>query len=246
MSTDAVKGDFTAPADSHGAHELASRRDSHRHLPDSTAISNETRSDSASEEVLPAVVSKDLCNDALLHSSLDPKPVPVPVPTQAQHRNTGLLPTFLARISSITSRGTGLASPVPTDSSNRPARRAVLHKTPNHSTGIESKTRPSNQDTRAAQAPSLSPSPSHSGDPSTTPATVRDYKDAQSSSDNNPYRQRARRASSASFVSSLDPSGTVDPPVGKERKMHQTSSRLLRMTDDDRPFTRVRPSHFSV
>lgn len=32
------------------------------------------------------------------------------------------------------------------------------------------------------------------------------------------------------------------PPVllsGQENKMHQTSSRLLRMTDDDRPFTRV-------
>lgn len=32
--------------------------------------------------------------------------------------------------------------------------------------------------------------------------------------------------------------------LGKQRrKMHQTSSRLLRMTDDDRPFTRVRATH---
>ncbi len=28
-----------------------------------------------------------------------------------------------------------------------------------------------------------------------------------------------------------------------DNKMHQTSSRLLRMTDDDRPFTKVSPSH---
>jgi hypothetical protein len=30
------------------------------------------------------------------------------------------------------------------------------------------------------------------------------------------------------------------PPPGHSNKMHQTSSRLLRMTSDDRPFTRVR------
>lgn len=29
------------------------------------------------------------------------------------------------------------------------------------------------------------------------------------------------------------------PPKASDRKMHQTSSRLLRMTDDERPFTRV-------
>jgi hypothetical protein len=28
-------------------------------------------------------------------------------------------------------------------------------------------------------------------------------------------------------------------PSSSENKMHQTSSRLLRMTDDDRPFTKV-------
>jgi hypothetical protein len=28
-------------------------------------------------------------------------------------------------------------------------------------------------------------------------------------------------------------------PQGNHNKMHQTSSRLLRMTSDDRPFTRV-------
>jgi hypothetical protein len=31
----------------------------------------------------------------------------------------------------------------------------------------------------------------------------------------------------------------VQAPVGQQNKMHQTSSRLLRMTTDDRPFTRV-------
>jgi hypothetical protein len=32
-------------------------------------------------------------------------------------------------------------------------------------------------------------------------------------------------------------------PVGNQNKMHQTSSRLLRMTDDERPFTRVRHNY---
>lgn len=236
MSTDAVKSDLKVPADSHGAHEIAARRDSHRDLPDSTPSSDETRTDSFSE-LLPSVVSEDLRENALPHSSLDPKAIPI----QAQHRTTGLLPAFLARISSFTSRGTGIASPVSV-SSNRSARRALVHKTSNLSTGIGSIARPSNQDTRAVQVLS----PSHNGDPSITPATVRDHQDAQSSFDNNPRRHRARRASSVSSLSSLGPSGTVDPPVGKERKMHQTSSRLLRMTDDDRPFTRVCRSHFSV
>jgi hypothetical protein len=31
--------------------------------------------------------------------------------------------------------------------------------------------------------------------------------------------------------------------VDNSNKMHQTSSRLLRMTSDDRPFTRVRKNH---
>jgi hypothetical protein len=35
-------------------------------------------------------------------------------------------------------------------------------------------------------------------------------------------------------------------PSSAESKMHQTSSRLLRMTDDDRPFTRVSTPHSAV
>lgn len=236
MSTDAVKGDLQLPADCNGVHKVAARRDSHRDLPDSTASSDETRTDSYCD-LIPSVVSEDLCANTSPHSSLDPKAAPI----QAQHRNTGLLPAFLARISSFTSHGTGIAPPV-TVSSNRSARRTLVRKASNLSAGIGSIARPSNQDSRAVQALS----PSHNGDPSIRPATVRDHQGAQSSLDNNPRRQRARSASSVSVVSSLGTSGTVDPPVGKERTMHQTSSRLLRMTDDDRPFTRVRPSHFSV
>lgn len=64
------------------------------------------------------------------------------------------------------------------------------------------------------------------------------------------YKLEARR-SSQSLVLHKDnppsqPYSTTDrnqpPPVlllNSESKMHQTSSRLLRMTDDDRPFTRV-------
>ncbi|KAE9961864.1 hypothetical protein EG327_002840 [Venturia inaequalis] len=226
MSTDAVKSVPTLPADSHGLHALAPRRDSHRDLPDPTASSDETRTDSP-EELSPSAVSEDIREKALPHTSLDPKAVPI----QAQHRSTGLVPAFLARISSITSRGTGLASPEPV-SSNRSARRALVRKTSSLSIGIGSKTRPGNQESRAAQAPS----PSHSSDHTTS--TARDHQDAQKPSDNNPRRQRARRASSVSFVSSLGPSGIDERRVGKAGKMHQTSSRLLRMTDDDRPFTR--------
>jgi hypothetical protein len=61
-----------------------------------------------------------------------------------------------------------------------------------------------------------------------------------------------RRSSQASLkdpistpYSETDP--TQPPPVllsNLENKMHQTSSRLLRMTDDDRPFTRVSYSRY--
>jgi hypothetical protein len=230
MSTDAAKSEPKVIADSHGVQEVAARRDSLRDLSDSTASSDETRTDFSSE-FSPSIVSKDVHEKAF---SWNP-PVQEAIPIRTQHHNTRLLPAFLARISSFTSRGTGIALPSPVPS-NRLAKREVVHKSSNISTGIGSVARPSNQDTRAVQALL----PSHNGDPSTTSATVREHQDAQYSLDNSQRRQRARRASSVSFVSSLGPSGTADAPVGKERKMHQTSSRLLRMTDDDRPFTRVR------
>lgn len=40
-------------------------------------------------------------------------------------------------------------------------------------------------------------------------------------------------------TSADSPLPSVSPPSGNHNKMHQTSSRLLRMTDDERPFTRV-------
>lgn len=44
----------------------------------------------------------------------------------------------------------------------------------------------------------------------------------------------------SSATSSVDRSNHYPEPLRRsENKMHQTSSRLLRMTDDDRPFTRV-------
>jgi hypothetical protein len=234
MSTDAVKSEPKVPADSYDTQEIVARRDSLRDLSDSTASSDETRSDS-SPDLSPSLVSEDLREKALSWYQPDQKT------RAAQHRNTGLLPAFLARVSSITSLGTGLSRP-PSASSKRLARRELVHKSSNLSTDIGSVARRSNQGTRAVQALS----PSHNGDPSITPATVREHHDTQYSLDNSQRRQRARRASSVSFVSSLGPSGTADAPIGKERKMHQTSSRLLRMTDDDRPFTRVCRSHFSL
>jgi hypothetical protein len=234
MSTDAAKREPTLHADSHGRQERAARRDSLRDSVDSTASSDETRSDS-SPELSPSVVSDDLRQKAFAWYPPDQKPISI----RAHHRSTGLLPAILARISSITSRGTRttLPSPVP---SSRLAKREVVHNGSTRSADIGSAARPSNQDNRAVQAPS----PSHSSDPSTAPVAVREHQDAHHSLDNDQRRQRARRGSSVSFVSSLGPSETADAPVGKERKMHQTSSRLLRMTDDDRPFTRVRQFHF--
>jgi hypothetical protein len=49
------------------------------------------------------------------------------------------------------------------------------------------------------------------------------------------------KAPLSSPYSETDP--TLPPPIkfaGRDNKMHQTSSRLLRMTDDERPFTKVR------
>lgn len=44
----------------------------------------------------------------------------------------------------------------------------------------------------------------------------------------------------AGIAEEQDPSATADRPhPGRPDKMHQTSSRLLRMTDDERPYTRV-------
>jgi len=41
------------------------------------------------------------------------------------------------------------------------------------------------------------------------------------------------------------PSTSTSHPSSTTNKMHQTSSRLLRMTEDDRPFTKVRGHHTS-
>ena len=53
-------------------------------------------------------------------------------------------------------------------------------------------------------------------------------------------RQLTRTVSTRSGAAPVRPSGNPDDDeFANERKMHQTSSRLLRMTDDDRPYTRV-------
>lgn len=46
-------------------------------------------------------------------------------------------------------------------------------------------------------------------------------------------------------TSTNSPLPSVSLPSGNYNKMHQTSSRLLRMTDDERPFTRVSSFHTS-
>lgn len=51
--------------------------------------------------------------------------------------------------------------------------------------------------------------------------------------------QELDRRTSTSTSSTAQPDSVKSNTRGRERKMHQTSSRLLRMTDDDRPFTRV-------
>jgi GTPase-activating protein SST2 len=55
------------------------------------------------------------------------------------------------------------------------------------------------------------------------------------------------KAPLSSPYSETDP--TLPPPIkfaGRDNKMHQTSSRLLRMTDDERPFTKVRKANSTM
>ena len=81
-------------------------------------------------------------------------------------------------------------------------------------------------------------SPRHrSSNPSSKPSSaLPSTSDTTRESQSPPLRDPPSRP-----YSQTDPHGT--PPIQIPRvdnKMHQTSSRLLRMTDDDRPFTKVR------
>lgn len=72
-------------------------------------------------------------------------------------------------------------------------------------------------------------------------------RSATSSYHSTSSRTGSKASPNSSATSSVDRSQSYPEPEYKarrpENKMHQTSSRLLRMTDDDRPFTRVSHAH---
>jgi hypothetical protein len=76
----------------------------------------------------------------------------------------------------------------------------------------------------ATQVPTLRPQPSRPSPPNNQRKSLLDTNPPSYSYEN---------------TETNTPSPTTTVPSGHYSKMHQTSSRLLRMTDDERPFTRV-------
>jgi len=77
--------------------------------------------------------------------------------------------------------------------------------------------------------------------PATVSVPTRQSSDVRKRQKESKRRQLARSTSTHARAIPSRPSSTPadDDDFVNERKMHQTSSRLLRMTDDDRPYTRV-------
>lgn len=91
-----------------------------------------------------------------------------------------------------------------------------------------------------------------SSNPNSEPTSPEKFHRLRSSSNqslNSSYYLDGKLANQAALVNNppSQPYSATDPtrplpirfPSSSENKMHQTSSRLLRMTDDDRPFTKV-------
>lgn len=179
---------------------------------------------------------------------------PTAVPREQRGRTPSRIPSLLSRISSAAAEGAVIAVN-PSRSFRQLSRRASTRNS-TRSAGIEPSPQQLPRDGPGDQATisvdvlpqtlwnphSVSPSHSHAlstSPPSTTSAPSRKSSGVYKPSDDDQRQERARRASFASSAQRSEPNSRTESTVEKERKMHQTSSRLLRMTDDDRPFTRV-------
>jgi hypothetical protein len=244
MSTPLVLDDtIQTPTLSPTIHELAARRDS---LSDPTAVILDLAEKDPATELSASPTLTSVSDNPI-------RPAPNPSQTTArrdQSRKSHRLSTFLARISSATAEG-AVDVLSPSRSFGQLSRRAS-----NRSAGIAAFSRrlrdaSANPDTTTVEVlpqTLCNPDPvsqPHTHDPSTppnptTPATIQESSGARFNLVDEKRRELARRPSSARSALLPENARKLDTGSGKERKMHQTSSRLLRMTDDDRPFTRVR------
>jgi hypothetical protein len=189
---------------------------------------------------------------ALVPSSRPDPPsrtAPTPTPPQPRGRSPRRLSSLLSRFSSAAvdaspsrsfrdlSRRESTVHRV--RSSNRaPAAAAVLEAPPRRL-----RDEPRNRDPRSVAVPPyiLHPTPPSQNHDSSTTSTSTLTLSRQSSitlteTVEDRRRELARSPSQASIAPHPEPARSTGD---KQRKMHQTSSRLLRMTDDERPFTRV-------
>jgi hypothetical protein len=199
--------------------------------------------------------------DPHLQEATHARGTPSGPPPPARGRSVRRLPSLLARLSSVAAEGAVIAvSPSRSFrelSSRQSAARRVHGSSSAQPAASEPfvhrpRDAPENRDARSVQVLPCNPHPappSHSHAPPTTPtstpATIRDSSSTQADTVDYESRDSTRPQYIASSAPQLEPEPEPEPiwiTGEKQRKMHQTSSRLLRMTDDDRPFTRVSPS----
>jgi hypothetical protein len=205
-----------------------------RRIPDSTTTSHNLTTSSSLQSLRSP--SPNLTRPLLQTSQSDARPT-----ARSLRRNSRTFPSLLSRISSAAAGGAAIAVS-PSRSFRRQSSRESVQHSSHRSVDHRPRDLPGNRDSRSAQAVQNSQSvpPSHS----TTSASVRQSGDAGINRVAG-KRHLLARTGSRDFFTAPMPMTSQGQPAGqadKEKKMHQTSSRLLRMTDDDRPFTRVSAS----
>lgn len=223
--------------------ELAHRRDSDSDL---TSLIDAAAAHAPAE--LPSPSSADSFNTAsssIQQNSSSQSSVTEPhSPALPSRRTSRRFPSLIARLSSAgvsPSRSLRQATP---DDAHKLSRPSV-------DTGAGDRRPRENSDNRGSRSLGGRPQtlcnpntvvPSHDSSTlpfSTTTGSNRRLSDVQYNRKDGKRRQLARTASTRSgfaYPKTVEP---VQDGADIERKMHQTSSRLLRMTDDERPFTRV-------
>jgi GTPase-activating protein SST2 len=206
-----------------------------------------TVSDSTSHHL--DFTSFDTTPSVTLHEPLTPTHSPASSISDKQIRRRSRLPSFFARLSSASpsrsfrkhSNASLHISAVPDPASpaaSADASDSIAHTLPRDFTGDQDSqpqpqpVPPSTTRNRYSLNPSLSTNHSQSPSLTSSPRTSQLDRSSGIFTSTSSYRLSVP-------LNALHHLQTITPS-DISRKMHQTSSRLLRMTDDERPYTRVR------